>query len=259
MKKVLIPATLGKLADGARAILRERGYEAVELGEITSDDIDCGLSHIDNDVCFPAIAAIGQYIRYFNEHGTNDIACVLAAEICAGCRSASVPYVLHGALERAGFTNVEIVFFSSAESKSSAPPEEPVNLDGRKPVVGVCGNTPTLTTYELRRAVVRHIEKSGCQVVMPPLQRVCDERDFLSPAFEYFNDLGVTSVICILPFGCLGGHVYARGQLRKMQERFPGIELTILDYDPSASEVNLENRTELVVQTAREWFASRTS
>ena len=53
MKKVLIPATLGDLTDGAVAILAERGYDAVRLGDITLEDINTGLAHVDNDICFP--------------------------------------------------------------------------------------------------------------------------------------------------------------------------------------------------------------
>ncbi len=252
MKKVLIPATLGGMAEGAASILAERGYDTIRLDDITPEDIDCGLAHVDNDVCFPTIAAVGQYMRYFEEHGAQEGICVLAAEMCRGCRSASAPHILPGIFKRAGLDAIEIVPFSAAESKSAAPSESPARIDSSKPVIGLCGNIPTLTTRELHRTVYDRLTSSGCQVVMPSLQRVANERDFLTPALEGFDELGISSVICILPFGCLGGHVYARGQLRKMQSRFPNIELTILDYDPSASEVNLENRAELVTQRAKE-------
>ena len=46
--------------------------------------------------------------------------------------------------------------------------------------------------------------------------------------------------------------MFARGQLRRLREQFPNVEITMLDYDPSASDINLVNRTELVIQSAKE-------
>ena len=252
MKKVLIPGTMGQLAKETCSILREREYDPVYLGEITAEDIDCGLAHIDNDICIPTIAIVGQYVRYFSEHGAEEGICVLAPEICRDCRSVSMPSVLGPTFKRAGLTGIEIVDFTSEQTLSAAPSEPPSATDDERPAIGLCGNMPVLTTHELHHVVFEHLEKSGCRVVMPPLQRIANERDFLTPALEYFTQVGVKCAICLLPFGCLGGHVYARGQLRKLQAEFPDVELTILDYDPSASDINLINRTELVIQSAKE-------
>lgn len=251
-KRILVPGTLGDLYEGAREILAEQGYDATYLGNITGDDIDTGLAHIDNDICLSTVAIVGQYMRYFNEHGVEDGICVLAPEICRDCRSVSIPDVLPSTFERAGIEGVTVVPFSSAEAKSSTPAPETCQIASDKPVIGVTGNMPVVTTQEFRRVVCNHLEESGCQVVLPPAQAISDTRDFLTPALRYFDEQGITTVICILPFGCLGGHVFARGQLRKLQREFPHIELTILDYDPSASDINLVNRTELVIQSAKE-------
>ena len=251
--QILVPGTLGPLAAGAAHVLAERGYEAVDLGAIAPEDIDCGLAHIDNDVCVATVAVIGQYVRYFQQHPEAIRTCgVLACELCRDCRSLSVPDLLATSLARAGLSDVEIVEFSSAETASSAQSFEPVTIERDLPVVGVCGNLPVLTTEEFRATVVEHLEQSGCHVVLPPLQAIVDKRDFMTPALEYFAQEGIETVICILPFGCLGGHVFGRGQLRKLQKRFPTLGVTILDYDPSASDINLINRTELVIQSARE-------
>lgn len=254
LKDVLVPGIMAPLADGVSRVLAERGYRAVYLGEITPDDIDAGLAHIDNDICVSTVAIVGQYMRWIEAHGAESTSglAVLAPEVCRDCRSVSMPSVLPTAFERAGYEGIEVVPFSSPETRSSAPAADAPALDAERPVIGVCGNMPVLTTNEFRHVVCDHLEESGIQVVLPPLQRIADERDFLRPALEWFREQGVTTAICILPFGCLGGHVYARGQLRTFQKEFPEIELTILDYDPSASDVNLVNRTELVIQAARE-------
>lgn len=251
-EKVLVPGTMGNLHEGAHDALAQQGFEAVYLGQITGDDIDTGLAHIDNDICLSTVAIVGQYMRYFNEHGVEEGMHVLAPEICRDCRSVSIPDVLPSTFERVGITGVTVVPFSSTQAKDIAPAANMCELAADKPVIGVTGNMPVITTDEFRRVVCTHLEESGCHVVLPPAGRIADERDFLTPALRYFDEQGITTVICILPFGCLGGHVFARGQLRKLQREFPHIELTILDYDPSASDINLVNRTELVIQSAKE-------
>lgn len=251
-EKVLLPGTMGALHEGARDALAQQGFEAVYLGPITGEDIDTGLAHIDNDVCLATIAAIGQYLRYFDEHGVEAGMHVLAPELCRDCRSLSTPDILPSAFARAGVEGIGIVPFSSADAKAAAPAGPAASAACDRPVIGVTGNMPVITTDEFRRVVCTHLEESGCRVVLPPVARIADERDFLTPALRYFDEQGIATVICVLPFGCLGGHVFARGQLRKFQREFPHIELTILDYDPSASDINLVNRTELVIQSAKE-------
>ncbi len=251
-EKVLVPGTMGNLFEGAKRILAQQGFEAVYLGPVTGDDIDTGLAHIDNDICLSTVAIVGQYMRYFNEHDVEEGLHVLAPELCRDCRSVSTPDVLPSTFERAGITGVKLVPFTSSQAKEAATDDGACNVATDKPVIGVTGNMPVITTDEFRHVVCAHLEESGCQVVMPPATRIADERDFLTPALRYFDEHGITTVICILPFGCLGGHVFARGQLRKLQRTFPHIELTILDYDPSASDINLVNRTELVIQSAKE-------
>lgn len=273
--KLLVPGTLGQLAPATVEILTARGYNPVYLGEITPEDIDAGMAHIDNDVCAATISVVGQYMRYFDRYGTDDVA-VLAPELCRDCRSVSTPYVLPACFAHDGYEDIEIVPFTSAdvaeaakktatgvtellaelddEGKPCAASAEDGKAD--RPVIGVCGNMPMITTEEFRHVVVDHLIESGCQVVVPPTQRIADQRDFMTPTLEYFQEQGITTVICILPFGCLGGHVFARGQLRKLQKSFPGIEITILDYDPSASDINLVNRTELVIQSAKDKLAA---
>lgn len=253
--RILVPGTLGPLLDGAQALLAQRGYAAVCLGDITQADIDEGFARIDNDLCVATAAVVGQCLRWLFAHERErEGLAVLAPELCRDCRSLSTPGVLSRALGHAGFADVEVVPFSSAEAASAAPPapQAPARPACPQPVIGVCGNLPVLTTPEFRRTVCDHLRRCGCEVVLPPAQRIADRRDFLGASLEWFRATGVGTAICILPFGCLGGHAFARGRLRDLQARYPEIEVTVLDYDPSASDVNLVNRVELVVQAARE-------
>lgn len=250
--KILVPGVLGSLTARVVRLLEGRGYSVVFLDETTDADLETGLRYVDNDICAPTIAIIGQYMRWAEQHTDEKEISVLAPILCHDCRSMSLRDTLDTAFKRAGYRDVKLVELSSSELKALAEPaveEAPIT---HSTTIGLCGNVPVLTIEELRHTVCTHLENSGVAVVTPPLERVLDQQDFLTPAMEYFDEVGIRTAICILPFGCMSGHVYARGQLRELRKRFPEIELTILDYDPSASDINLLNRTELVIQAAAE-------
>lgn len=250
--KILVPGVLGSLTDQVVKLLKGRGHSVIPLAKITAADLETGLRYIDNDICTPTIAIIGQLMRWEERNKDQGEISVLVPMLCHECRCISMRATLEIALKRAGRHEVKLVELSNSDLRAlaeSSPTETP---DKCEPAIGLCGNVPVLTIYELRRIVYSHLEDSGVNVVVPPLERVLGKRDFLTPALEYFDEVGIRTAICILPFGCMSGHVYARGQLRELRKRFPTIELTILDYDLSASDINLLNRTELVIQAAAE-------
>ena len=249
---ILVPGVLGSLTSQVAQFLENRGYFVVLFDEITDADLEAGLRYVDNDICAPTIAIIGQCMRWTERHTGKEEISVLAPTLCHDCRSMSLRNTLDTAFKRAGYRDVKLVELSSTELIALAEPaaeEAPIT---HSTTIGLCGNVPVLTTEELRRTVCTHLENSGVSVVAPPLERILDQQDFLTPALEYFSEVGIRTVICILPFGCMSGHVYARGQLRKLRKRFPEIDRTILAYDPSASDLHLINRTELVIQAAAE-------
>ncbi|ELC8442302.1 2-hydroxyacyl-CoA dehydratase [Clostridium perfringens] len=61
---------------------------------------------------------------------------------------------------------------------------------------------------------------------------------------------GVSNMICIQPFACLPNHVNGKGMIREIKRRHPYLNITPIDYDPGASEVNQLNRIKLMLSTA---------
>ncbi len=61
----------------------------------------------------------------------------------------------------------------------------------------------------------------------------------------------VKNVISAQPFGCLPNHIVAKGMTRKIKEKYPFANIVAIDYDPSASSVNQENRIRLMLANAR--------
>lgn len=63
---------------------------------------------------------------------------------------------------------------------------------------------------------------------------------------------GYTNIVCTQPFGCLPNHISAKGMIRAVTERAPEANIVPIDYDPSATHVNQENRIKLMLSIARE-------
>ncbi len=63
---------------------------------------------------------------------------------------------------------------------------------------------------------------------------------------------GYENVVCTQPFGCLPNHIVGKGMIRKVKNVYPRANIVPIDYDPSATRVNQENRIKLMLAVARE-------
>ncbi len=65
-------------------------------------------------------------------------------------------------------------------------------------------------------------------------------------------ETGVPNIVCAQPFGCLPNHIAGKGAIRTLKNLYPDENIVAVDYDPSATKVNQENRIKLMLATARE-------
>lgn len=63
---------------------------------------------------------------------------------------------------------------------------------------------------------------------------------------------GYENIICAQPFGCLPNHICGKGIINILRTKFPNANITPIDYDPSATKVNQENRIKLMLAIAKE-------
>ena len=63
---------------------------------------------------------------------------------------------------------------------------------------------------------------------------------------------GFENIVCAQPFGCLPNHICGKGMINKIRAAHPTANITPIDYDPSATRVNQENRIKLMLSVARE-------
>lgn len=62
---------------------------------------------------------------------------------------------------------------------------------------------------------------------------------------------GVNNIVCVQPFGCLPNHIVGKGPIHALRERYPSANIVPIDYDPSATRVNQENRLKLMLSVAQ--------
>ena len=68
---------------------------------------------------------------------------------------------------------------------------------------------------------------------------------------------GFENIVCTQPFGCLPNHICGKGMIRKIKTLYPNANIVPIDYDPSATRVNQENRIKLMLSVAAEQMADR--
>ncbi|MGI6434645.1 MAG: acyl-CoA dehydratase activase-related protein [Syntrophomonadaceae bacterium] len=78
----------------------------------------------------------------------------------------------------------------------------------------------------------------------------CGEGWFLTAEMVDLINSGAPNIVCMQPFGCLPNHVTGKGMLKELKRHYPQANITAIDYDPGASEVNQLNRLKLMLAVA---------
>lgn len=65
-------------------------------------------------------------------------------------------------------------------------------------------------------------------------------------------EIGYGNIVCAQPFGCLPNHICGKGVMKKIKQLHPEANIVAVDYDPSATKVNQDNRIKLMLAVARE-------
>ncbi len=94
-------------------------------------------------------------------------------------------------------------------------------------------------TKELSNGVLSHGTKMG-------------EGWLLTAEMMELVETGYENIICAQPFGCLPNHICGKGVMKKIKEIHPDANIVAIDYDPSATKVNQENRIKLMLAIAKE-------
>lgn len=83
------------------------------------------------------------------------------------------------------------------------------------------------------------------------LGNVTGEGWFLTAEMIELIHSGVSNIACVQPFACLPNHVTGKGMIKELRRRYPEANISAIDFDPGASEVNQLNRLKLLLANAK--------
>lgn len=119
--------------------------------------------------------------------------------------------------------------------------------------------------YKRQRVIIKQLEREGSFEPLHDFEhlRACADKvlnqgvkmgeGWLIPAeIAALAETGVANVVCAQPFGCLPNHIAGKGAMRTLKNLYKDENIVAVDYDPSATKVNQENRIKLMLSTARE-------
>jgi predicted nucleotide-binding protein (sugar kinase/HSP70/actin superfamily) len=67
----------------------------------------------------------------------------------------------------------------------------------------------------------------------------------------YMAESGIRNIISLQPFGCIANHVVAKGISSKLARLYPDLNFLNLDMDAGNSDVNLQNRLDFFIHSAK--------
>ncbi|MDR1855381.1 MAG: acyl-CoA dehydratase activase-related protein, partial [Azoarcus sp.] len=73
---------------------------------------------------------------------------------------------------------------------------------------------------------------------------------FLTAEMVELIEQGAPNIVCMQPFACMPNHITGKGVIKALKDSFPDVNITAIDYDPGASEVNQLNRIKLMLSVA---------
>jgi predicted nucleotide-binding protein (sugar kinase/HSP70/actin superfamily) len=94
-------------------------------------------------------------------------------------------------------------------------------------------------TKELVKGVIGYGDKMG-------------EGWLLTAEMLELSEQGYSNIVCAQPFGCLPNHICGKGMIHRIKSIDENSNIVPIDYDPSATRVNQENRIKLMLAVARE-------
>ena len=264
---ILMPALAPYHLAAISAIVNEAGYQLEVLPEFTANDVESGLRFCNNDLCYPIIAIAGQVINALPRYAGAESLTVIIPQVCCGCRSIELEQIIRNQLKIAKFNSkIEVIGIPSRNELFTMPAwlatriydvlkdgnNEALSQSDPRPRVCVLGNAALLYTPQLNNRILEQIADEGCVPCTPPITELLRTNAPLEQLVGGYVEEGVLDFIFLQSFGCLTGHIHARGAAKRLKKRYPEVNISFIEFDPGASEVNQSSRLKLALTIAKE-------
>jgi predicted nucleotide-binding protein (sugar kinase/HSP70/actin superfamily) len=192
------------------------------------------------------VGIVGEIYVKFAPLGNNHLQDFLEAQGCEVMVPGLLGYFLY-CLENGRY---DIEYYGGIGRKLRYPGRKFVTWFVEQVEMMIYKNVAAVTDRYVLPAGFRH-EKSLCEGILDHGVKM-GEGWLLSSEMVELGELGYKNIVCAQPFGCLPNHIVAKGVVRSVMERDPDMNVVPIDYDPSTSAVNQENRIKLMLSVAKE-------
>lgn len=177
---------------------------------------------------------------------------VILPAVCESCLTEGVPHLVERSCAAAPAYRWE-PWISLAGHRAAKPADPGQRFrDVLPPIsVGLLGNPLLVFERALNDAVADQIETAGFAVAWPDPALLAGEDVLYQEQIRKFWQQGVRHILYLMPMGCLKGPVQVHRALPRLREEYPGLQLTVVDFDLSGSSLNRANRIALALAQAQ--------
>lgn len=221
--------------------------ELLCLPPIAQRDIDCARKYVNHEVCFVAQAMTGSLINAAFEN--KEVRRFEIPDVCEDCLLRALPDLVSQAVGR----RIEIDFVR--DWKGELPlisHQRNIEKENHSNKIGILGDSLMCYDAFMNNDISSLISSFGFTPVFPQSDLLFRDDVRYLEQLDAFEEEGINHVIYCQAFGCLKGHIQTRGALRGLQQRYPNLYLTVIDYDPDTSTLNQENRILLALTAAKQ-------
>jgi len=189
----------------------------------------------------PRIGLVGEILVKFNPGANNDIVRIIEQEGGEAVMPGLMDFLLYCAYDHD--FNYQVL--------------------SRSRLAALAGNAAIKAMEFYRRDMKKALAASERFVAPPSIDQIAfgaapflsrgnqtGEGWFLTGEMVELIEQGVPNIVCMQPFACMPNHIAGKGVIKALKARYPDANITAIDYDPGASEVNQLNRIKLMLSVA---------
>lgn len=193
------------------------------------------------DIKKPKVGVVGEILVKYHPTANNDIVSIIENEGGEAVVLDLIDFFLYGMYSKEfNYTHLAGKYGTMITNKMSIRAIEWFREPARKAL-----------EESVRFHAPHHIEETAEKASqLLSLGNQCGEGWLLTGEMMELIDSGVSNIICMQPFGCLPNHVTGKGMLKALRKYNSFANITAVDYDPGASDVNQLNRIKLMMATA---------
>ena len=190
----------------------------------------------------PRVGVVGEILVKFHPLANNDIFSTIEKEGAECVVPDLVDFFLY-TLYAGIYKNTELdhKFFKSLTFKAGITFIEFYRGYAKKMLKNSKRFTPMTSIYDLAKSVDDILQ----------LGNMTGEGWFLTAEMIELIKMGVPNIACVQPFACLPNHVTGKGMIKELRRRYKNVNISPIDFDPGASEVNQLNRLKLLLANAK--------